>query len=341
MIRICESVADARSLRLSLLDEIRHVVRFDAYAWLLTDPETSVGCAPLADVPCLPELPRLIRLKYLTGVNRWTALDSAPVALLRDATDGDLGRSRVWREMLCEYDVGDVASTVFSDRFGCWGFLDLWRVGTEASFTPAEAAFLTEIVEPVTAALRCCQANTFTSGSARNGRRLGPVVLLLSPDLGVLAQTAETLEYLRRLVPPSGDGLPVPAGAYNVAAQLLAVEAGVDDSPPSARVHLADGRWVTLRAARVEDAPTPAARTIAVTIEDTEPAQRLDVFSRAFGLSLREGELLRHLATGMDTREVARHMYLSQHTVTDHLKAVFAKTSAHSRRELLSRALGT
>ena len=56
-----------------LLDEIRRAVGFDAYAWVLTDPQTCVGSAPLADVPCLPELPALIRLKYLTTVNRWTA----------------------------------------------------------------------------------------------------------------------------------------------------------------------------------------------------------------------------------------------------------------------------
>ncbi|MCW2939670.1 MAG: transcriptional regulator [Actinomycetia bacterium] len=46
---------------------------FDAYAFLLTDPETSVGAAPLADIPGLQDLPRLIRLKYLTKVNRWTS----------------------------------------------------------------------------------------------------------------------------------------------------------------------------------------------------------------------------------------------------------------------------
>jgi hypothetical protein len=56
----CESLADARTLRLGLLGEFRHVVPFNAYAWLLTDPETSVGSSPLADVPCLPELPRLM-----------------------------------------------------------------------------------------------------------------------------------------------------------------------------------------------------------------------------------------------------------------------------------------
>jgi DNA-binding CsgD family transcriptional regulator len=34
-------------------------------------------------------------------------------------------------------------------------------------------------------------------------------------------------------------------------------------------------------------------------------------------------------------------MFLSEHTVQDHLKSIFAKTSARSRRILLSRALGT
>ena len=84
---------------------------FDAYAWLLTDPETSVGSSPLADVPCLPELPRLIRLKYVTAVNRWTQLRS-PVALLAEVTGGDLSRSLVWRELLHGYNIVDVASVV-------------------------------------------------------------------------------------------------------------------------------------------------------------------------------------------------------------------------------------
>jgi DNA-binding CsgD family transcriptional regulator len=167
------------------------------------------------------------------------------------------------------------------------------------------------------------------------------VVLLLSPELEVLGQTLQTLEFLRVLLPPSGDQPPIPAGAYNVAAQLLAVEAGVDRHPPSARVHLADGHWVTLRAARVDGAPTEASGNIAVTIEDTSPPDRLDLFARAFGLSAREGELLGHLVTGRDTRDVARRMFLSEHTVADHLKSVFAKTSSHSRRSLIARTLGT
>jgi DNA-binding CsgD family transcriptional regulator len=142
-------------------------------------------------------------------------------------------------------------------------------------------------------------------------------------------------------VPRDDEAPPVPAGAYNVAAQLLAVEAGVDSAPPWARVHLAAGRWLTLRAARLEGDPPPAERDIAVTIEESSPTERMSLFARCAGLSVRETELLGHLATGADTRDVAERMFLSAHTVQDHLKSVFDKTGARSRRALLARALGS
>jgi DNA-binding CsgD family transcriptional regulator len=328
--RICQQHDEARGLRLAVLDELRAAVGFDAYSWLLTDPETEVGSAPLADVPCLPELPRLIGLKYLTAVNRWTGLEP-PVALLGAQRDNSL----VWRDMLAGYGVQDVASVVFRDRFGCWAFLELWRIGEERPFTEADADFLAGIAAPVTEALRRCQARTFDTVPAPPDRT-GPVVLVLSSELEVRAQTEETDRYLRALVPPEDERRPVPSGAYNVAAQLLAVEAGVDDHPPWARVHLAGGVWLTLRAARIGDTQPD----IAVTIETASPAERTDLFARALGLSAREAELLGHLVAGADTRTIAERMFVSEHTVQDHLKSIFAKSGTRNRRTLLARATG-
>jgi DNA-binding CsgD family transcriptional regulator len=322
---------------LALIDELRRVVPFDAYAWLLTDPETEVGSAPLADVPCLPELPRLIRLKYLTEINRWTALED-PVASLSLATEGDLGRSVVWRELLSRYSVNDVASLVFRDRFGCWGFLDLWLSGSRDRFTEADLGYLKAVIPVMTSAQRNAHAQEFFS-HGRALERTGPIVLVLSPELEVKAQTPETQRYLRMLLPPDGGGPPIPAAAYNVAAQLIASEAGVDNHLPMARVHLADGTWLTLRAARIESQGSME-RDVAVTIESTTPTERLDLFSRVFALTSRESDLLRLLATGADTRTVAQRMFVSEHTVQDHLKSVFAKTQTRSRRSLLAAATG-
>jgi DNA-binding CsgD family transcriptional regulator len=321
-------VLDDRRLRLDLLGKLRRVVGFDAYAFLLTDPETAVGSSPLADVPMslLGALPRLIRAKYLTAANRWTALDPGQVALLSAVGDGD-----PLRALLCEHGVTDVVSLVFRDRFGCWGFLDLWRAG--GLFTAADARRVAAFAGPVTAVLRQAQAATFAARPS-SASRPGPVVLLLSPELTVIGQTPQTHEYLHTLIPPEQGHAPVPASAYNVAAQLLAVESGVDDHQPSARVHLAGGLWLTLRAARIGP-------DIAVSIEESTPAERLDLFTRASALSAREAELLAHLASGAGTREIAGRMFVSEHTVQDHLKSVFAKTGTRNRKALLARALGT
>jgi DNA-binding CsgD family transcriptional regulator len=321
-------VLDDRRLRVDLLGKLRRTVGFDAYAFLLTDPDTAVGSSPLADVPMplLGALPRLIRAKYLTAANRWTALGPGQVALLSAAIDGD-----PLRTLLSEFGIADVASLVFRDRFGCWGFLDLWRA--DGVFTAADARRVAAFAEPVTAALREAQAATFVARPS-SASRPGPVVLLLSPELDVIGQTPQTHEYLQTLIPPEQGRAPVPASAYNVAAQLLAVESGVDDHQPSARVHLAAGLWLTLRAARI-------GADIAVAIEESTPAERLDLFARACALSTRESELLAHLGSGADTREVAGKMFLSEHTVQDHLKSVFAKTQTRSRKILLARALGT
>jgi DNA-binding NarL/FixJ family response regulator len=340
IVRLCDAGAvDALTLRKQLLAEIRTVIGFQAHVWLLTDPETSVGASPLADVPppLLAHLSGLIRLKYLTDVNRWTTLDSGP-ALLHQTTGGELARSLLWRSLLRNYSIVDLASLVFRDRFGCWGFLDLWRVGEVAPFDQNEARFLAGIVEPITGALRRCQAETFVNRVDPEPHRVGPVVLLLSSELDVLGQTPHTAEYLNVLVPPDKGRDPIPAGAYNVAAQLLANEAGIDHNPAAARVHLSQGRWLSLRAARLGDEEKS---NIAVTIEEAGPAERTTLFARCCGLSPRETELLTLLTTGLDTRGLARALYVSEHTVQDHLKSIFAKTTTRTRSSLLSRALGT
>lgn len=239
-----------------------------------------------------------------------------------------------------------MASAVFADQYGCWGFLDLWRDGTRGPFNAADAEFITSLAAPLTSALRHVQARTFVEPASPHRHDAGPVVLTLDQDLRITSRTAASQAWLNVLLPPEPDERAIPASVYNVAAQLLAAEEGIDDHPAWARTHLAGGFWLTLRAARLSADDKPAApadrgAALVVTIEEASAAERLDLFSRAFALTAREHELLGLLATGSDTRAMARQMSLSGHTIQDHLKSIFTKTGARDRVTVLSRALGT
>ena len=335
--RVCASTSDCRELRAGVVDLIGRKMPVDAYAFVLTDPETCVGVDPLASIPDLRELPRVIALKYTTPTNRWTTLDD--VASLA-ATPVTLRGP--WHEYVLARGVVDVASMVLRDRFGCWAFVDLWSTGSP--YAARDLTLLRDLNAVLTAAVRGCQALTFAA-PAGDGAGLGDrtpegtaVVLLdASTDGGLVitGRTPGTEAWLSRLLPPDSRHAPVPAAVLNVAAQLLAREAGIDHSPAIGRVHVGGAVWLRLRASRLD----PSGQ-IAVTIELASPADRIEMFARSHGLSPRERELLDVLADGVDTAAAAARLFITPNTVQDHFKSVFVKAGVHSRRELLGRVLG-
>ena len=331
VLRLCDEVGDAAVLRAGVIEVLQRAIGFDAFVWILTDPVSTVGAAPYAAVPAPEALPEVIRCKYLTAEHRWTALVGA-------ARLSDLGQdeARPWRELLGRHGVVDVASVVHSDKHGTWAFLDLWRGGNV--FTADEMDLLDRTRAPLTAALRRCQATTMSDLPHREVAEVEPVVLLVDDLLRVVGDTQAAATWLARLLPPSPGQGPVPAVVYNVAAQLVAREAGVDSHPAYARVHLGSGQWISVRAARLQG--SDRRDLIAVSLQETAPLERLQVFTRAFGLSDRETKLVGLLAGGLDTHALAERMSLSPHTVQDHLKSVFNRTGTRSRPVLLSRALG-
>jgi len=59
--------------------------------------------------------------------------------------------------------------------------------------------------------------------------------------------------------------------------------------------------------------------------------------ARMASLSPREDEVLRHLMEGYRVNTIARKLSISQHTVRNHLKKIFAKLDVRSQAELLER----
>ncbi len=197
-------------------------------------------------------------------------------------------------------------------------------------------------VAPVIAAgLRQCRARDFLGGGSAV-RQLPPqAVLTLDEELAVVGQTASAAAWLDLLQPGPRPHERVPAEVLNVAAQLLALEAMVDDRAATARLPIGGGAWASLSAARMDAVSTIGSPPLAVTIQQCLPAARLAVFVRSFGFSPQEHRVLALTATGMDTSDLARQLGITPYTVQDQFKSIFAKCGVRSRTALLALALGS
>ncbi len=337
----CASPLEDRAFRAAVLEALRPALPFDGYVWALTDPATSVGVSPLAHLPGLDMrmLPTIIAAKYASPVNRWTSMSTGACGGLVATTGGELDASALWRVASKELPVVDVLSAVLRDRYGCWGFLDLWRSDGPV-FSDADTDFLGSLLADLTIAQRARVAQMFEPGPEAVDDR-GPALVLLDDELRLVTETPAAEQNFRRLLPTDPRDAPIPAAALNVAAQLLALEGGVDESPARARMHSHDGAWVTLQAARLRPSGPAMAASIAVTIDSTGLGDRLDVFSRAHGFTERETAVVVELARGDSTRLVAARLGVSEYTVQDHLKKLFAKSATASRAELIARASGS
>jgi len=93
------------------------------------------------------------------------------------------------------------------------------------------------------------------------------------------------------------------------------------------------GRWLALFVTVSAQLETGGAELLSALEHDG---------SRAFGPSLtpREREVVRRVALGASTRQIAADLYLSPATVRSHVRNAMVKTSAHTRAQLVAIVLG-
>ena len=95
-----------------------------------------------------------------------------------------------------------------------------------------------------------------------------------------------------------------------------------------------DGLWMMIDAARLEGRGDG---DVAVSLRAATASETFAFLCLVYALSRRERDVVSALVAGLDTQGVAARLFISPHTVQDHLKSVFEKVGVHSRRELLAR----
>lgn len=319
--RLAGSAADADTLWLEAVAELGRSLTFDRWCALRVDPDSLTGYSGIGDYPIEHhrEVPKLIVLDAGLGDLSTTPAmvhASTRAVTLRESTGGHLERAVRWREIYEPLGISDELRVLVADGSGVWGSVMFFNSVGDPAFTPDERALLSAVSLLLAAPLR--RDAVRPTAASRPDRP--PGVLLVSDDLRLYDQTAAAQAWCALL--GAADGVPAPV--WGVVGSLLAAR------PAKARVRTTDGTYAVIEADRL------GASGIAVTIRQAGVDEILELLARAYGLSVREGELVRLVVNGLDTKELAERLSISTYTVQDHLKSVFAKTGVRSRRELVS-----
>jgi DNA-binding CsgD family transcriptional regulator len=225
--------------------------------------------------------------------------------------------------------IGDVAAVACRDAFGCWGWIEAFRDGADRAFEGHDLDLLASVGPRLGSALR----RTMFANNGAVAVPTPPAVIVLDSNLHLVSSTAGARTWTDAL--PSARlfaqfGM-LPSVIYPVATLARARGPAVG---AHALLRAVDGRWVMIEAAPLEG---DGGGKIAVTLRSAAASETFDLLCRGYALSHREREVVAALLAGLDTRTITQRLFMSRHTVQDHLKSVFDKLGIHSRRELLAK----
>ena len=236
-----------------------------------------------------------------------------PVAVLSRETKGDLACSARYRLAYEPAGIGDELRLALVDGGVPWGSVQLARSGRAARFQAPDAEALARLSAPLARLLRNSLLREATGATEEHS----PGVILvegtsaIEVSAGALAILGAA--QLERL----------PAAIHGLVVQAKAGRAAKASCPSPS------GGWAVLHASALGG-------RVAIIVEQARPLELADVVSRTLGLSARERQVVALVARGRSTKEIATALFISEWTVQDHLKSVFAKSGVSTRQELVA-----
>ena len=334
--RLADEALSAQELLEQAAARMERVVPTDGYFLAATDPETTlaIGTGLVRELPaewCQPHWDyEFLVPDYLKFVD--IARSGSRVADIHDATGGRPDRSPRFKHYAAATGYRSEVRLAFTAGGGTWGLGQLNRTGDSGRFTEAEKDWLERASEIIGRGLRRALVAE-PSASSRLSR--GPGIVLLDGAGRVISATREAVEWLDELpvelMKSDVGDIELPFHAHGFATRARAAH---EDGEPQIRSRLRTrhGVWLLMHGAVLE-----GTGQVALIIEPAKSSDVAPLIVEAYGLSARELDVTRAIARGLSTGEIAAELYLSPHTVRDHVKAIFEKVGVSSRGELVHR----
>ena len=306
---------------------VGRAVGADLTCWAGIDPETLVISTMVSGENRVAREyePRLAAAEYSPDEpHRFADLARRrqPVAKLSDLPARERERSSrlndVWRPLGQDQEL----RVLFLADGACWGAAGMTRSGRD--FTTREIEFLTAVAPAVAGATRSA-VRSEVRGWTPGGR---PAVAVVGPTGELRSATAAARQWQERIDE-------IAPGRFALMMQVMATGSRAA-GPAGFRVRLRDarGQWAVLHGSPLVGSDEDQ---VAVAIEPATGEQLLGLLFAAYGLSSRERDVCREVIAGHPTAEISAQLFISAHTVQDHLKSVFAKVGVRSRGELVAR----
>ncbi len=313
--------------------QLRTAVDFRTAGWLRLDPVTLLPMPGLLLQSDHDRVRQIIHSEYFEpDVVKFRELARWPVPAesLWRATGGQPQQSPRYR-ILADLGHGDDLRVVFRCGGTVWGSACLARSAADPPFSPDDVSFLARVSEPVGRGLRLSHllAGDRLADSAQPG------ILVLGDDDSVISVTEPARDWLAELPPDRARGLDLPAVVVSAASRARALAAARPGTGiPEGRIRTRTGHWLRLHAARLTPAQPDGTGQTAVILEPARASDLSPLLLDLHGLTERERQVTALLLRGLPTAQIARQLFISRHTLSDHMKAIFAKLGVSSRPEL-------
>lgn len=348
--RTCARAATSEELFAALSHEANKLVPFDGSMWFGVDPSTVLAVAParfeaLEDGYCQTFWDGEFHVPDV-ALYRDLVRQRTPAAGLRQVTaDRPLLSSR-YRRFVRPQGYDDELRVAFRSGDNTWAVAALYREKGRRPFSQDEVAIMAGLSGVVGAAFRTRVA----TGSVASPLSTAPGLLMFDASNVLMSANIEANQWLDDICGAASGGTEtwrelLPDGSANdlrsaipilpLLARARAVAAGVDEGPARLRLRDRKGRWLVFHASCLTGGFADGAVTVVV-----EPAKSTDVapiIIEAYGLSPRERDVVRAIARGLSTPDIAAGLFLSAHTVRYYIKSVFEKVGVSTRGELVAK----